>query len=385
MTREALGVAVVGFGWMGHVHSRAYLRALHHYPEVGLAPRLMMAVDPEPERQREAMDRYGFESSSSRWEDVVADERIRAVSVTTPNSLHRDVATALASAGKHLWLEKPVGLILSDVEEVASAVETAGVQTSVGFNYRNVPAVERASQLIAKGDIGTPTTGSFFMMSDYAADPEVGFSWRFRRDVGGNGVLGDMASHAVDLVRYTLGEIGSLVADSAIFIEKRPSPIGKGSQFSRASGELQQVENDDYVRSLFRSVNGAHGVLEASRVSVGDKCRYGFDIHGSGGTLSWDFRRMGELVFSTAGSTKAESVSTSLVGPGDGELGRFQPAAGIAMSYDDLKVIEAARFLQSIASGVPCGATIRDALAAGKVLDAMGRSSQTRTWTDITR
>lgn len=381
---ESLGVAVVGFGWMGQVHARSYARVRHHFPHLALAPRPVLVVDAEPARLGDAIDRYGFESGSADWHDVLTDDRVQAVSVTAPNFLHREIGSAVAAAGKHLWIEKPVGLSAADALGVADAVAAAGVQSTVGFNYRNVPAVAHARELIVSGAIGTITNARFRLLSDYAAHPQGALSWRFERAQGGAGVLGDLASHGIDLARHLLGELDSLVADTAVFIDHRPKPVGTGSHFAVASGgELGAVENEDYLNCLVRFTSGTRASIESSRVSVGDQCNYGFEIHGTLGALSWDFRRMGELSVSAGTAYLDQAVSTVLTAPGHGELAAFQPGAGIAMGYDDLKVIEASRFLQSIADGTPHGATIADAVRAAQVLDAIVESAANARWVSV--
>jgi predicted dehydrogenase len=383
---ETLGIAVVGFGWMGQVHARSYARVLHHYPRLPLRPRPVLVVDAEADRRLDAVERYGFERAGDRWQEVLDDERVQAVSVTAPNFLHRELGTAVAAAGKHLWIEKPVGLSAADARTVADAVAAAGVQSAVGFNYRNAPAVEHARELIGSGAIGRVTNARFRLFADYAAHPLGALSWRFERARGGAGVLGDLVSHGADLARYLLGEIDSLVADTAVFIDRRPKPTGVTSHFATAEGgELAAVENEDYANCLLRFSDGAHGSLESSRVSVSDQCNYGFEIHGTQGALSWDFRRMGELAVSAGTDYLNQSVSTAFVAPGHGELAAFQPGAGIAMGYDDLKVIEAARFLQSVADGKPHGATAADAVASAHILESIAESASTGRWVAVPR
>ncbi|MGI8678005.1 MAG: Gfo/Idh/MocA family protein [Jatrophihabitans sp.] len=371
---------------MGQVHARSYARVRHHYPALALAPRPVLVADAEADRRADAVDRYGFETAAARWQDVLRDDRVHAVSVTAPNFLHREIGTAVAEAGKHLWIEKPVGLSAMDARAVAEAGIANGVQSTVGFNYRNAPAVQHARNLVTAGAIGRVTNARFRLFADYAAHPQGALSWRFDHARGGPGVIGDLVSHGIDLARYLLGEVDTLVADTAIFIAERPRPTGAGSHFAVATGGiLGPVENEDYLNCLLRFASGARGSIESSRVSVSDQCNYGFEIHGTAGALSWDFRRMGELAVSTGGEYLDQTVSTVFVGPGDGELAAFQPAAGIAMSYDDLKVIEAAAFLESIAVGEPRGATLSDAVGSAAILDAMVESAQTRRWITVPR
>ncbi|MFI7407723.1 Gfo/Idh/MocA family protein [Streptomyces sp. NPDC049627] len=381
---ESLGVAVVGFGWMGRVHTQAYARVPHHYPRLALRPELVAVAEDVPGRAEEAAAQFGFASTTRDWREIAADPRVRAVSITAPNFLHREIGVAMAEAGKHIWIEKPVGLTVADAQAVADAVAKAGVQSTVGFNYRNAPAVEAARELIAAGEIGSVTHVRIRLFSDYAAHPDGALTWRYEKERGGSGVLGDLASHGADLARHLLGDIASLTADTAVFIPERARPTGATAGHSLATGgELGPVENEDYVSCLLRFASGARGVLEACRVSVGEQNNYGFEVHGTKGAVFWDFRRMNELGVSRGTTYQDQPVSTVYVGPGAGEFGAFQPGAANAMGYDDLKVIEAYRFLRSIAEGTPHGATLQDAVHSAAVLEAMVRSAESGAWVDV--
>lgn len=381
---DSLGVAVVGFGWMGRVHTQAYARVTHHYPGLALRPRLVAVAEEVPGRAEEAAARFGFVSAVRDWREVAADPRVRAVSVTAPNFLHREIGVTMAEAGKHIWIEKPVGLTAGDARAVADAVAAAGVHGAVGFNYRNAPAVEAARDLIAAGDIGTVTHTRIRLFSDYAAHPDTALTWRYERERGGSGVLGDLASHGVDLAWFLLGDIASLAADTAVFVPERARPTSAAPGHTRApGGERGPVENEDYVSCLLRFASGARGVLEACRVSVGEQNNYGFEVHGTRGSVSWDFRRMNELAVSRGTAYQDQPVSTVYVGPGDGEFAAFQPGAANAMGYDDLKVIEAYRFLRSIAEERSYGATLTDAVRGADALDAMARSARTGGWVGL--
>jgi predicted dehydrogenase len=383
-TAQQVGVGVIGFGWMGEVHSRAYARIRHHYPDVPLHPVPVAVSDPEADRTADAVRRFGFATTYADWRALLADDRVGLVSVTAPNFLHREIGVAVAEAGKHLWIEKPVGLVTSDAVAVADAVRAAGVQASVGFNYRNAPAVARARRLLQEGAIGTITHGRFVLFSDYAAHPLGALSWRFERARGGSGVLGDLVSHGIDLVHHLLGDVEALVADTATFIAQRPRPTGVQSHFARADGgDLGPVENEDYLAALLRCRDGGRVVLEASRVSVAEQNSYGFTLHGTRGALAWDFRRMGELQVSLGEAYQDQSVETQYVGRGDGDFAAFQPGAAIAMGYDDLKVIELERLVRSIVDAVPHGATVDDAVFSARALDAMTESAATGAWVSL--
>lgn len=366
---------------MGRVHAQAYARLPHHYPNVP-APELIAIADEVPGRAEEAARQFGAAAAHTEWKALLDDPAIRVVSVTAPNFLHREIGTAVIDAGKHLWIEKPVGLNAADALAVARAVDARGVQTAVGFNYRNAPAVAAARALIAGGELGNITHARFYFLSDYAAHPDGALSWRFQRTRGGNGVLGDLASHAVDLVRHLLGEVDAVVADTATFIPQRPEPTGStaGHQRADGGGPRGDVENEDYVMAQLRMVSGARCGVEASRVAVGEQNAYGFEIHGTKGLVGWDFRRIGELRVGFGSTFQDQPVTTRFAGPGDGDYAAFQPGSAMAMGYDDLKVIEAHRFVESVETGSPVGATIWDAVAAAQVIDAVTESVRTGSW-----
>ena len=377
-TPGELRVAVVGFGWMGRVHTLAYRRVVEHFPGLGLRPRLVAVADEVPGRADEAAALFGFERAATDWRTLVDAPDIDAVSITAPNFLHREIGEAFARAGKHIWIEKPVGVDAADARAVASAVAAAGVTARVGFNYRNAPAVRRAKRLIAAGAIGTPTHAAFRLLGDYAADPAGAFTWRYELGQAGHGVIGDLAAHGVDLVRYLLGDVVDVTASGAIFIGERRRPTAATTGHVRVEeGDLIPVENEDWSASLLTLGSGAKVTLEASRVAVGHQNDYGFRIHGTHGALEWDFRRMGELL--QAGGEHAQDLplATVFTGPGDGASAAFQPGSALSLSYDDLKVIEAEGFVQAIAGDTAAdGADLSDAVAAADVLDAIAASAE---------
>jgi predicted dehydrogenase len=377
-----LRVGVIGFGWMGRLHARAWARLAAHYPDLPLRPVLVAVGDsnPSPDLAR-SVGAHGFTELHADWRDLLARDDLDVVSVCGPNFLHRDMGIAVAESGRHLWIEKPAGRDAEETAEIVAAVEKAGVQSAAGFNYRNAPAVEHARQLVLDGALGNLQTVEVRFLADYAAHPQGALSWRFLNEQAGSGVSGDLASHAADLARYVAGEVVELVADDGRFITGRPLAAGAGSHFARGvEGTLGDVENEDYIGALLRFDSGARGTLVAGRTAVGEQCGYEIAVHGDRGALAWDFRRMGELRVSIGADYLDASYTTVLANPTHGEYGAFQPGGGIAMGYDDLKVIEAHRLARSIDAGEPVGATIQDALRAAVLVDAMQTSVSEHRW-----
>jgi predicted dehydrogenase len=383
--RREIGVAVVGFGWMGQVHTRAWARLAHHCPDTPLRPRFVAVADTDAGRRQLALDDYGFTAAVESWAELLARDDVDVVSVCGPNFVHREVGEAVARSGRHLWIEKPAGRSAADTAAIAAAVHGAGVMSAVGFNYRNAPAVAHARELVAAGRLGRLESVDVRMLADYSAHPDGALSWRFDPAYAGTGVLGDLASHGFDLALHvggdTLGGLTELVADQATFITERPVATGAVSHYARGgAGPRGPVGNEDVASALLRFGSGARGTLTSSRIAVGEQCTYGIDVRGTEGALSWDFRRMGELRLCLSADYLDAAWETRFVQAGDGDLAAFQPGAGMALSFDDLKVVECRALAESIHTGRPRGATIDDALAAARLVDAMVTSYDERRW-----
>jgi predicted dehydrogenase len=384
---ETLKVGIIGAGWMGHVHARAYQRLRQHWPELDVRPELVAVADSSVAASEALARSHGELALYAEWKELLADPEIAAVSVTAPNFLHREIGVAVAEAGKHLWIEKPVGLTAGDAIAVRDAVRAAGVVDCVGFNYRHVPAIARAQRIVASGQIGVPTHARVQLLTDYAAHPGSPLSWRYALDRGGHGVLGDLASHGVDLLRFVVGDVRGVIAQTAIHIQRRPIAAAPGHysvlDIDEPGLSFGVVENEDYVVAILRMESGVLTVCEANRVAVGEQNNYAFEVHGTKGLVRWDFRRPGELQVSAGDQYAGQPTSTVFSEPGDGEYAAFQPGAGIAMGYDDTKVVEARNFVTAIAGGTAALATLDDAVASASVLDAMVASHESGTWVEL--
>lgn len=383
--RREIGIGLVSVGWMGRLHSLSYRRVNYHYPELPLRPNLVIAADVMAERGRLAVDELGYAEWVDDWRKAVTHPDVEAVSITAPNYLHREIAIAAAENGKHFWIEKPLGRNATETTEIARAAGTAGLFTAVGFNYRHAPAVHYARKLVTSGRIGrvTHVRGVFF--NDYAADPRGGLTWRFQRSLGGSGAMGDLMSHTIDLLQYVAGPINAVSGLTATVVPERPVvPMGVGTHFTTIEdGDLAPVENEDYAGALLRFSSGAVGTCEASRVTVGPHCQIAFDIYGTDGAVAWDFERMNELRVCLGVSGSDHGYTTVLAGPEHGDYARFQPGPAISMSYDDLKVVEAALFLRSIATGRQFGPSVADAQAAAEVLAAIDTAARSGRWETV--
>jgi len=386
VTRE-IGIGLVGVGWMGRVHSASYSRVPVHFPGCVGRARLVVAADESEARRQSALDELGYARATDDWREVIADPAVEAVSIAAPNHLHREVALEAAAAGKHFWIEKPVGRSAAETADIAAAADDAGVRTIVGFNYRQAPAVRHAAHLISSGALGTIHQYRSQFIAGYAANPHGALSWRFLRAYAGQGILGDLMSHAVDMAQFLLGPIERLVAHTETTVKERPVlAMGEATHFAVVEGgELAPVENEDTALSLVRFESGVTGTIESSRVTVGPQARYAFDVHGEHGAVAWDFERMNELQVYLPLENGDSGYSRVLMGPEHPGFAHFQPGSGLPMGYDDLKVIEASLLLESVADGVQREPGVREALATARVLAAMERSADSGAWEAVAR
>lgn len=384
MARE-IGIGLLGVGWMGELHTASYERVRFHYPDLEATPRLVAAADEVEARVRHAVDRLGYEQGTTDWREVIAHPEVEAVSITSPNFLHRDMALAAAEAGKHFWGEKPLGRFPEETAEIAAAAEAAGIRTIVGLNYRHAPAVRHARDLIAAGELGEINHYRGHFLASYAHHPQGALSWRFSRSLAGLGVLGDLMTHAVDMAQFLLGPIARVSAQADTLIPRRPkAPAGSGTHFSVVEGgELGDVENEDWISSLVQFESGLKGTLEASRVTVGPDCRMGFEVNGTRGAAAWNFERMNELELHLPLTSGDAGYARVLMGPRHPDFASFQPGPGVSMGYSDLKVTEAYLFLQSIVDGRQREPGVREILATAGVVEAMRRSAESGAWQKV--
>ncbi|QRZ61478.1 Gfo/Idh/MocA family protein [Rothia sp. ZJ932] len=382
---RTLNIGLISVGWMGKVHTRAYTAVPQLYPELNIKTRLLQVADTSQERIQYAIDVLGYETGTTDYREVLANPDIDIVSICAPNFLHAEMGVAAAAAGKAFWIEKPAGRSEHETFEIASAAAQAKVTTAVGFNYRSAPAIEYARKIITEGQLGTITNVRGAFLADYSSEPNGALSWRFLRKLAGTGVLGDLMGHLADLTHYLVGPISEVNAITKTVYSERPKlPMGSATHFAVIEdGEMAPVENEDYAGLLVRFANGAVGMLESSRVAVGPRAEYSLEIYGTEGSLRWDFQRMNELQLALRQQGTALGYTTIYAGPDFGDFSRFQPGAGTAMGYDDLKVIEAYKFLKAYLGKENVHADISDALLANRVVSAAEKSVETRAWEPV--
>jgi predicted dehydrogenase len=386
MTRT-IGIGVIGMGWMGEVHSRSYRAIPDRFHESELFPRLVVCADQVEARAQAAQQRFGFERYTTDWRAVISDSEVDVVNIAAPNGMHLEIIREAARAGKPILCEKPVGKDPQEIIQGAAAAREAGILTFVGYNYRWAPVVQYARQLIAEGKLGRLTHYHGRFLNGYAADPNNFLSWRFEQEYG-LGALSDLLSHVLDMAHMLAGPITRVSSDKAIFIHHRPiPPTGSGTHYDIGSsnGPMGEVTNEDYVNALVHFANGARGMLEACRIINWAKCDMSFEIHGTRGAMKWTMERMNELQLHWRNDENPaeDGYTTLLSGPAHPYHRHFNPAWGLNLGYDDLKVIEAYNFLSSVVSGQQGEPGFAEALAVANVQQAIMRSWESERWENV--
>ena len=385
--RPVLGIGIVGFGWMGMAHSRSAARLASLFPEREFDVRLVVIGDNSPERRAQALDGFGFEHAVEQWQDVIDHPDVDVVYVTAPNMLHEPVAIAAAQAGKAVFCEKPVGGKPDQTVRVEAAARKAGVVTGVGYNYRWVPLVRHAKDLIDSGVLGEITNyrGRFFSM--YGADPMGLLSWRVLVDEAGYGVSSDILSHSVDLATMLVGPISTVSGTMETYIRDRPLPTPGGTHYDRGKpgDPTGAVTNEDYAAAMVTFANGARGTFESSRAIIGPESQMAFEVYGTKGSLRWNLETMNEMDVYIVDESGVAPRGYTKVYAGDRYPyhGHFVPGDANAIGYEDLKVIENFEFLSSVARGTQHNPGFAQAVEYVSFQEAWLRSCESGHWETV--
>lgn len=372
---RSYGVGIIGYS-IGRVHAHGWLGVGEVYHPAKALPKLVAIAGRTEERVQTEAERFGIPRTYSDWHDLVKDKEVEIVdNCATPN-VHHDACIAAAEAGKDVICEKPMARSASEAREMLRAVEKAGVTHMVGYNYRFVSAVALARQMIADGILGK----IYYYKGAYlnaAADyyrPDTAFDWHHSREIGGNGALWDLGTHAIDLARFLIGELATVQTVSRNFVSKRPDK--KGSKTKK------DVDIDDATVSAVSFKNGAVGLLEASWMTPGREDFLAFEVFGSKGSARFNLERINELgVYLDEGDERFPGTRDVLV------LGRDHPfmkrywvnQAG-GFSWENAFVNELNHYLERLTAGksvAPEGATFEDGYRNCLVMDAMMESANT--------
>ena len=382
----AIGIGVVGFGWMGQAHTRAYRDIPVYYPESGIRPRLAAVADNVPARLDLARDNFGFGWGTLDWHELIERDDVDVVDVTAPNALHQEIVEAAAAAGKHIFCEKPVGISPEATAAIELAGRRAGIVSGCGYNYRWAPLVQYTHQLISDGRLGDLThyRGRFFSM--YGRDRLGLLSWRFLQEEAGYGVLSDIMSHAIDMAQFLCGPIRRVVATKETFVRERPLPVpGTGTHYDRGKpgDPTGAVTNEDYVGALVEFDSGVRGTLEADRSIFGPQSSMRFELNGTKGAASWDHETLNQLQLYLPEEQPTDGFIEVLAGGAFPNQANIVPGGGNSLGYEDMKLIEALEYLRSVEAGRQHQPGFTEALANASVAAAMVRSWASDRWEDV--
>ena len=357
--KPALGVGLIGTGFMGKAHVFGYAAAQKVF-ELPMAPVLHTVADITEERAGAAADALGFAHWTGDWRTMIDDPAIDAVHVTTPNALHKEMSLAAIAAGKHVHCEKPLAPTPKDAREMADAAEAKGVKTQVGFNYLCNPMIGLAKAMIAAGELGAIRGYRGLHCEDFMTDAEAPFT--FRHEPAGGGALADIGSHALATAEYLLGPIAEVMGHCVTMIAERPD--GKGGR--------RAVEVDDVGRAFLQFENGATGSIESNWISTGRTMQHDFEVYGSKGALAFSQERFSELHFYSVDDAPGRRGFRRIeAAPDHPPYGRFCPASGHQLSFNDLKAIEIAGFVDAMAGTGPELFSFRDGLRIQTLMDTI--------------
>jgi predicted dehydrogenase len=357
---QPIGVGMLGYAFMGKAHSNAYKTLAYMTWPPPLMPHLVAIAGRNEEAVAEAARRYGFDEYKTDWRAVATDPRVQLFDNAGPNNLHAEPTIVAAEAGKHVICEKPLGRDAAESYDTWQRVQATGVKHMCAFNYRFVPAVRLAYELIKSGELGDLQHFRGSYLQEWGTTE--GDIWRFDKAAAGSGALGDLGAHVIDLARYLVGEIEQVAAITQTFVPDR--------------------DVDDAVESVVRFENGAVGTIEASRFCQGRKNAFMWEINGSKGSIRFDLERLNELQVHLNGSTpgeRAQGFRTVLVSEADHPFWEHWWPQGHTIGWEHSFVHELHHLLTAIrddADVAPHGATLEDGYRAAEICDAMLRSAE---------
>ena len=358
-----IGIGILGGGYMGKAHAVA-MAAVGAVFGTTLRARLEMVCANSPDSAERYRAAYGFARATDDWRVLVADPRVEAVIIATPQDTHRAVAEAAFAAGKPVFCEKPLGASLDDSRAMVAAAEASGCVNMVGFNYIRTPASQFARQIIAAGEIGDITWFRGEHTEDFYADPRAPASWRTTGMA--NGTMGDLAPHMINAALALIGPIDRLIAEVETVHTQRPGGA---------------VTNDDHAQMMCRFANGAMGQMYFSRIATGRKMGYAYEITGTKGAIRFDQEDQNALwLYRAEGPEATRGFTKILTGPAHPDYLPFCLGPGHGTGYQDQIIIEAKDFLTAIETGTSIWPSFQDGLAVNQIIAAALAASKHQSW-----
>lgn len=384
---EQVNVALIGYKFMGKSHSNAYRQVGHFFPDLGALPVMNTVCGRDRPGVEQAARQMGWQQVATDWNEVVRRPDIDLVDIVTPGDSHADIAIAAAQAGKHVFCEKPLANTVAEAEHMLEAVQKAGVRHMVAFNYRRVPAIAYARQLIDEGRIGRIYHFRARYLQDWIMDPNFPLVWRLDKNAAGSGPMGDLGAHIIDLARYLVGELDEVTGMAETFIKERPvlesSDAGLGASGGARKG---QVTVEDAAAFVTRFTNGAMGTFEVSRFAGGNRNANTFEINGSKGSIRFNLERLNELEFLDLSQPSTEQGFRDLMIT-DGAhpyMSAWWPAGHI-IGWEHTFTHEVRDLMEAIAGKTAVHPDFVDGLRVQQVLDAVERAAASKRWERVAR
>jgi myo-inositol 2-dehydrogenase/D-chiro-inositol 1-dehydrogenase len=377
---KKLNVGIVGYGFMGRAHSNAFLKVDHFFPS-GFEVVRKAACARDQAKAEAFAAQWGYESVETDWRKLVERPDIDVIDIASPNDTHRDIALAAAAAGKMVLCEKPLGRNPRESEEMTQAVEKAGVPNMVWYNYRRVPAVTHARNLVEQGRLGRVFHYRAKFLQDWtiSADlPQGGAGlWRLDASVAGSGVTGDLLAHCIDSAMWLNGPIDEVTAVTETFVKERKHNL---------TGQVEKVGIDDASLFLARFANGSLATFEATRYARGHKALYTLEINGEKASIFWDLHDLHRLQYFDHGDEgHLRGWKSVHITDGDHPYMKNWWVPGLQIGYEHSFIHQMADFLKGLESGTPASPGFREGLATDYVCDAVLKSAQSRQWEKVKR
>ena len=384
---KTINVGLIGGGFMGKAHSLAYSAVPMFFWPTDLLPVKKTIAEATDALAADAASRFGFEKSTSDWRSIIADPDIDVIDIATPNNLHAEIAIAALAAGKHVICEKPLARTVEEAAMMYEASRDSDSVHMVAFNYRRTPAVALAKRYIDEGAIGTILNFRATYLQDWSADPNAPLSWRFQKKIAGSGAVGDILTHVVDIARYLAGDIASVTALTSTFITERPVQSSGADSLGASkadSGPKAAVDVDDEVMTLVKFASGAVGSLEATRNAWGRNNFITFEVHGSEGSIFFNYENRDELqVCFKSDEGDRRGFRTVYTGPNHPNGANLWPIPALGIGYGETKIIEAHDFFSAIAGGEPARPDFGDGYQVALIDHAILTSAETGLWTSV--
>ena len=373
MSKE-IKIGLIGAGWMGKAHTTAFHNARMIFGDD--MPVFELVSDVSEDAVAKFAKDMGYNRYTTNWMDVVTDPAIDLVDVATPNCMHYEMAKAALEHGKHVFCEKPLSLSAEQSRELADLAQDKGVVNYCGFSNIMNPANQYVAELVKSGKLGKIMRVHATYDQDMLLDPSIPIAWRHINKLAGCGALGDLGSHLLSISQFIMGDITKVNAVATTVFPKRPKSAG--------STEMVDVENEDIMTFMAEYANGAIGQIACSRVATGRKNYLTYEIQGTKGSVRYDLERMGEVqVYFQSDNERDRGFRTVLLNPLMKGYSAFQPAGGISIAYNDMKILEVHALFDAITNGADYVTDFEFGYKIDRTVAAVIESSKTHEWVDV--